>query len=494
MRIAIGEFAHETNTFCPGLTEVEDFRRRHWEAGAEILANHRGVRDELGGMIAAGERLGIEIVPTFATSTEPSATISRRAYETIRDELFGAIRAAGRIDAICLSLHGAGSAEGIDDVEGTILGELREVVGRELPIVVTLDLHGHTTPAMVEHANALLYCHEYPHVDGVERGREAVALAAQIVRGEARPVMHLETLPLMIPPSTTVDGPARAINELCFAWEEKPGIIDCAFTHGFPHTDVPIVATSVLATADGDAELARAAAQDVARRIVATRDAFLRDLPGAEEAVRQALAAERLPVIVAEVSDNPGGGAPGDGTHLLRALLAADRPQTCFGFIADPETAGQAHAAGAGEKIDVRLGGKWDELHGAPIEASAYVKCLTDGRFRYTTPMGAGRQVDLGKMARLVIGNVDVLVSSVRTQTLDAEVFLLHGIDVTRYRVVALKSQQHFRAGFDHLAGTTIRCDTPGFTTSNLAQLPYRRVSRPIWPLDEAIGDSALTP
>ncbi len=485
MRFAIGEFAHETNTFCPGVTEVEAFQRRHWEEGEEILTKNRGVRSELGGMIAEGEILGIEIVPTFATSTEPSATISKRAYETIRDKLIGAIQAAGPVDAIVLSLHGAGTAEGIDDVEGTFLGELREAVGREVPIVVTLDLHGNTTQTMLDHANALLYCHEYPHVDGIERGKEAVGLAAKIVRGEVKPVMHLERLPLMVPPSTTVDGPARAINELCFAWEEKPGIIDCAFTHGFPHTDVPIICTSVLATADGDAELARAAAQDVARRIVETRNDFLRDLPGAEEAVRQALAAERRPVIVAEVSDNPGGGAPGDGTHLLRALLAANEPETCFGFIADPETSRQAHEAGAGATIRVRLGGKWDELHGAPVEASAYVKCLTDGRFRYTTPMGAGRQGDLGLMARLTIGNVDVIVSSVRTQTLDSEVFLLHGIDVRRYRVVALKSQQHFRAGFDHLAGTTIRCDTPGFTTSNLSLLPYKRVARPIWPLDE---------
>lgn len=485
MRFAIGEFAHETNTFCPGLTEVEAFQRRHWEEGEEIVTKNRGVRSELGGMIAEGETLGIELVPTFATSTEPSATISKHAYETIRDTLIGAIQAAGPVDAIVLSLHGAGTAEGIDDVEGTFLGELREAVGREVPIVVTLDLHGNTTQTMLDHADALLYCHEYPHVDGVDRGKEAVGLAAKIVRGEVKPVMHLERLPLMVPPSTTVDGPARAINELCFAWEAKPGIIDCAFTHGFPHTDVPIICTSVLATADGDAELARTAARDVGRRIVETRNDFLKDLPGAEAAVRQALAAERRPVIVAEVSDNPGGGAPGDGTHLLRALLAANEPETCFGFIADPETARQAHEAGAGATIQVRLGGKWDELHGAPVETDAYVKCLTDGRFRYSTPMGAGRQGDLGVMARLVIGNVDVIVSSVRTQTLDSEVFLLHGIDVRRYRVVALKSQQHFRAGFDHLAGTTIRCDTPGFTTSNLALLPYERVARPIWPLDE---------
>jgi microcystin degradation protein MlrC len=290
---------------------------------------------------------------------------------------------------------------------------------------------------------------------------------------------------LIVPPATTFVGPARAINELCFEWEAKPGIIDCAFIHGFPHSDVPIVGTSVLAMTDGDPVLAKTAAEDVARRIVDTREDFRQNLPGADDAVAQALAEERRPVILAEVSDNPGGGSPGDGTMLLRALLAANEPDTCFGFIADPETAQQAHSAGVGATIKVRLGGKTDNLHGTPIETDAYVKSLTDGRFKYTTPMGAGRQANLGRMARLVIGNVDVLVSTVRTQTLDAEVFLLHGIDVTRYRVVALKSQQHFRAGFDPIAGTIIRTDPPGLTTSNLSQLPYTRINRPIWPLDE---------
>jgi microcystin degradation protein MlrC len=485
MRIAIGEFAHETNTFCPGLTTVEAFKARHWLTGEDIVARHRGVRDTLGGMIAAGECLGIELIPTLATSTEPSATIARDAYETIRDELFTRIRAAGPIDAICLALHAAGTAEGIDDLEGTLLGELREIVGPALPVVVTLDLHGHQTATMVEHGTALLYCHEYPHVDGYERGEEAVSLAAKIVRGEVRPVMHLEILPMMIPPSTTMHGPARTANELCFAAEAQPGIIDCAFIHGYPHTDVPIISTSVLATADGDADAARAAAQSVARRVWEMREQFLQHLPGADEAIQQALAANKRPVIVAEVSDNPGGAGPGDGTHLLRALLAADTPETCFGFIYDPAVAQQAHQAGTGAMIDIRLGGKTDDLHGPPVETSAYVKCLTDGRFRYSTPMGAGAEGNLGPMARLVIGNVDVIVSSVRTQTLDAEVFLLHGIDVTRYRIVALKSQQHFRAGFEPLAGTIIRCNTPGLTTADLSQLPYRRITRPIWPLDD---------
>jgi microcystin degradation protein MlrC len=493
MRIAIGEIAHETNTFRAGVTGVERFQADTWQKGEEVLEKHRGVRDFLGGMIAAGDELGIEIVPTFAASAEPSATIARDAYDTMRDELLAGLRAAGEIDAVCLALHGAGSAEGIDDVEGTLLAEVREVVGPDLPLVVTFDLHGHMTPAMVEHADLLLNCHEYPHVDCYERGLEAIALATKLVRGEIRPHMHLETLPMMIPPATTMVGPGQEVTQGCLAWEARPGIIDCAFVHGFPHTDVPVISTSVLATADGDTDLARTAAQAMARQIWEMREAFREDLPGAEAAVQLALASDALPVIIAEVSDNSGGGAPADGTHLLRALLDANIPNTCFGFITDVEVAQQAHEAGTGATIAIRLGGKTDGLHGEPIETTAYVKSLSDGRFRYTTPMGAGREEHLGPMARLIIGNVDVLVASIRSQTLDAEVFLLHGIDVTRYRIVALKSMQHFRAGFAHLAGTIIRCDPPGITTSNLAQLPYRRVRRPIWPLDDAPAPGFLS-
>lgn len=484
MRFAIGYFAHETNTFCPGFTEIDAFKKTQWEVGNEIIVVNRGVGNELGGMIAAAERLGIELAPTLATTTQPSATVSRAAYEIIRDELFARLTAAGPVDAICLAIHGAGSAEGMDDLEGTFLKELRDLVGTEIPVVVALDLHGNTTGTMLEHADALLYCHQYPHVDSDDRGEEIVELAARIVRGEVKPVMHLEKLPVTISPSTTFSGPAKLVNDRCFGWEATPGILDCNFTHGFPHTDVPVIATSVLVTTDNDPELARTAARDVADFVLDMIDDFHLPLPGAEEAIAQALAATVLPVIVAEVSDNPGGGAPGNGTHLLRALLDANQPNTCFGFIWDPAVAAQAHAAGAGATISIRLGGFTDDLHGAPVETKAYVKTLSDGRFALTNPMGAGSIVDAGKMARLVIGNVDVLVATERSQTLDGEVFLLHGIDVRRARIVALKSQQHFRGGFQELAGTIVRADTPGFTTSNLLNLPYTRITRPIWPLD----------
>ena len=484
MRFAIGEFAHETNTFCSGFTELDAFKSTFWCEGDEIFTRNRGVRNDLGGMIAAGERLGIELVPTLATTTEPSATVSKHAYETIRDTLFARIQSAGPFDAICLALHGAGSADGIEDLEGLFLAELRALVGAQIPVVVSLDLHGNTTAAMIEHATAALYCHSYPHIDTYDRGIEIVEMAARIVSGEIKPVKHLLRLPITIPPSTTFSGPAKLINERCFEWEKHPAVLDCNFTHGFPHTDVSVICSSILVTTNNDPELAKIVAQDVATLVIERLEDFRQSLPDAAEAIAQALAATAFPVIVAEVSDNPGGGAPGCGTHLLRALLAANVRATCFGFIWDSNTAAQAHAAGVGATIGVSLGGFTDGLHGTPIAAQAYVKSLTDGKFILVNPMGAGSTVNLGKMARLIIGNVDVLVGSNRAQTLDKQLFLLHGIDVGQMRIVALKSQQHFRGGFQETAGTIIRTDTPGFTTSDLSQLPYKNITRPIWPLD----------
>jgi len=487
MRFAIGSVSHETNTFCRETTPVDSFRRREWLHGDEIVAGHRGVRDYLGGMLDAAERLRIAVAPTFSASTEPSGTIERAAYETMRDELIAGLRAcsaAGPVDAVCLALHGAGIAEGIDDIEGALLAAVRDLVGPQMPIVVTLDLHGNITQQMVDHADALLGVHFYPHTDSYDRGIEAVELAARIVRGEVRPVMALATLPMLVTGATTNLSPARDVNAICAEWEARPGVVDCTFFHGFPYTDIPAVGAAVVAIANNDPALAKDAARSVAGRVWDMREQFRAEPASAADAIRLGLTTDGHPAIVNEKSDNPGGGAPGDGTHLLRALLASNAPETAFGFIYDPETAAQAHRAGAGATIAVRLGGKTDDLHGAPVETTAYVKALTDGRFVQQSPMGRGRRVDLGPMARLVIGNVDVLVSSVRTQTLDPEVFLLHGIDVTRYRLVALKSTQHFRAGFETIAARIIQADTPGLTSSDLSIFDYHRLRRPIWPLD----------
>jgi microcystin degradation protein MlrC len=487
MRIAIGQIMHETNTMFGPPTPVTEFQRQGWDTGDEIITEDRGVRTYLGGMIDAGEKHGVEIVPTFSANAHPSGTIERAAFDTMLEHLINGIRRAGEIDAVCVALHGAGSAEGIDDIEGTILQAIRQTVGPAMPVIATLDLHCHSTDLMVENATALLTVHEYPHVDSYERGYEAVELAVRTVSDEVTPVMHLTRLPMAIAPITSFHGPARQVNERCWEWESK-GLLDVTFVHGYPHTDVPIISASVIAVADGDRDLARQAAEDVAGMIWEMREEFRTELPQPDEAIREALEQDGQPVVIAEVSDNPGGGSPGSGTHLLRAMLDAGLTDAAFGFVYDPETAEQAHDAGVGAEIEVSIGGKIDPaILGEAITTRAYVKSVTDGRYITTSPMGQGSERNLGKMARLVMGGVDVIVGSESHQTIDEGPFLLHGIDVRRCKVVALKSQNHFRAGYEPIASKIIRTDPPGWTTSNLRQLNYQRISRPIWPLDDDV-------
>lgn len=490
MRIAIGGVSHETNTFCTGLTELEDFQGAMWEQGEEILAKHRGVGDDLGGMIAAAERLGIEVVPTFFAATYPYGTVSRRAYERLRDELIGGLRAALPVDALCLVMHGAGVAEGAEDLEGALLEEVRAAVGPDVPVLVTLDLHGNITQRMVDNSTVLLGCHLYPHTDMDKRGEEAVELAQRIVLGDIGPVTRLAQLPMLVQAAATNIHPAQTINEYCAEWEAGPGVVDVTFFHGFPYTDTPDVGVTVVVTTDGDEMLAERAARDVARRIVELTDDFRQSLPTPEEAVREALATEGGPVVIAETSDNAGGGATADGTHLLKAMLAADLEAAAFGFIYDVETVEQAHAAGVGSTIQARIGGKTDALGGTPAEVTAYVKCLTDGEFVLQGALAAGMKIELGKTARLVVGGLDIIVGSSRQQTYEPELFLLHGIDVSRCKVVALKSSQHFRAGFEPVAVKIIRTDSPGATTNDFTLFPYERIRRPMWPLDERVAGS----
>ena len=483
-RLAIGGISHETNTFALP-TALADF---HVTSGPALVAANRGVRSYIGGMLDAAQRQGATLVPLVEASATPSGTIAASAFHELLGQLVGALRAALPVDAVALRLHGAGVAEGCDDIETATLAAVREVVGPKVPVVSTLDLHGNLDAAILKPATACFGVHLYPHTDSYERGVEAVDCIARTLKGEIHPVMALEVLPLITPTTTSDLDPVRAINEYCWRLEtERPGLLDVAFFHGFSHTDIPQCGATVLAVADGDPEIARQAARDVARMVWERRAEFDPHYPDGPEAMRIAMAAAQElggPIVLNDTSDNPGAGAPGDGTHLLRALIAARPQRTAFGFVYDPETAAQAHAAGTGSTIRVRLGGKTYPMHGAPLEAQAYVKSLTDGRFTLTTPMGRGRRENLGRMARLQIEGVDVLVASVRNQVLDPGVFLLHGIDVTRCDIVAVKSSNHFRAGFNPVAKRIMTADTPGLSSCNLHTYPYRRLRRPLAPLD----------
>ncbi len=490
MRIAVGGIEHETNTYATesmGVTGIDHFTISR----GEQIFRHLGTRTMLGGFLQAGADADHELVPTLWAWAGPSGIVDRTSYETLRDDLVERLRSAGRVDAVALTMHGAGVVDEIDDLEGDLAAAVRDVVGDDVPLVVPLDLHGNITTEMGERIDLMLGVHEYPHTDSFERGVECIEALSKLVAREWRPTTFVQHVPIMLPPSTTDAGfPAGAFRDRCLGAEVEDEVLDVTFFHGFPFTDVPATGCSIVVTTNDDAVEAERLAGELAAELWASRRDFLIESvpPSTAVDVADRIATERGgPVVINDTADNPGGGTPGDGTHLLRALIDAAPDDACFGFIVDPVVAEQARVAGAGATIDVALGGRHGDLHGDPIVASAYVKTLSDGRFVHTNPMIAGVPTDLGSSCRLQLGaegGLDVIVTSTRHQTFDQEVFLLHGIDVRSKRIVGLKGSQHFRAGFRDLATEIVTADSPGLTTLDVTVFAHDRAPGAVWPHD----------
>lgn len=488
MRIAIGGIEHETNTYATesmGTTRLDDFQQLR---GDEIF-KVRGTRSFVGGFLHAIDNTSHEAIPILWAWAGPSGIIEAPTYETLKGEYLERLAAVLPVDAVAVSMHGAGVVEGIEDLEADFAAAIRSVVGSDVPIVVPLDLHGNVTVEMGERIDLMLGVQEYPHTDMFDRGVEAIDRLPDLVAGTVRPTTHVERLPLLLPTSTTDAGPAADVRDLCLAAESRPGVIDASFFHGFPYTDIGATGASIVVITDNDPALAHEVATDIAAAVWSRRNEFI--VESIQPAVTIELASQALttlggPIVINDTADNPGGGTPGDGTHLLAAMIQADVEGSCFGFVFDPVTAEAAHVAGVGATIEVRIGGRHGPLHGEPVEATAYVKTLTDGRIVYTSAMVAGVRASLGKSTRLTIGNVDVIVTSRRSQTFDPEIFTLHGIDVTTRSIVGLKSSQHFRAGFRDIATKIITADSPGLTTLDVNVFDHPAADGPLWPLDPA--------
>ncbi|RXT07142.1 M81 family metallopeptidase [Ammoniphilus sp. CFH 90114] len=485
MRVIIGQIVHETNTFSTVLATKKHFQMSEWDFREVVLERHHGVKDYLGGMIDEAERLGIQVIPTFSAFTRPSGVIERETYEELKREFIQTILDAGNIDAICFNLHGAGVAEQTEDIEGDLLEELRRCLGKSIPIVITLDLHANVTEKMVEHADMLIGVKEYPHIDSYEIGIKAMRWTEAMVKEKIQPTMHFISLPLMIPLSTSFTSPVKDINEICRGWEEMSDVIECSFYHGFPYADIAEVGCSIVTITLGDQEKAKEMGEKLADYVINVRKDFFPPILSPQAGIVEALKGKGFPVVLNETSDNPGGGAPGDGTHLLRAMIESGVAPACFGTIFDPETAEQAHLAGVGQWISVRLGGKIDPVHGAPLEMRVYVKSLTDGQYTQSSPMWTGMKVNLGKSARLQANGIDIVVCSWRSQVFDDQIFRLHGIFIQDYKIVGLKSSNHFRAFFGKVTDSIITVSAPGWSSVNLSDFRYCKVVRKVYPFHE---------
>ncbi|MCC7491877.1 MAG: M81 family metallopeptidase [Fimbriimonadaceae bacterium] len=498
MRLVTACLAHETNTFATGLTELADFGRQPpgpaFPAGAVIRKNFQGTRTILGGLLDVAAEQAVTVDPLLWVFATPSGVVRQEAYEHLLGLLLQRLAAAGPVDGVLLELHGAMVTTALSDAEGHLAAAVRQVVGPAVPIALTIDLHANVTPAMVAAVDLLVGFDLYPHTDMYERGREAAELLLRTVRGEIRPTMALRQVPLltMPPKQCTLLDPMRQVLAAVHAAEALPGVLCASLAPGFPFADIPAAGATVVVVTDGDAALAEAQAAALAGELWRRRAEFEVELQPIDAVIRYARRAEGL-VILADGSDNPGGGAPCDGTVILEALIEADLPDAVVAVIADPETAQQAHDAGVGTVIHARLGGKTDDLHGPPLEVEAYVKHLGDGLFTYRAAMSAGVAGDLGLVAVLQIGRVSVIVTERRVQVWDPEVLRSVGIEPATCRLLALKSAVHFRAAFAPLAEQIFDADTPGVHRPDFGAYDYQHVRRPIWPLDRDFDYDPLT-
>jgi microcystin degradation protein MlrC len=511
-RVAAAQIAHETNVFSSVPTDYAAFVASGLSVGQrEIVASRAETNTEFGGFIRAAGTQGFELLPIVSVWATPSGRVTRDGIERLIQILADGLREAqaeGPLDGVLLALHGAMVTETDDDGDGAILQVAREIVGPAVPIVATLDLHANISPRMVELADVLIGYETYPHIDMAERGEEAAAVLARLMRGEIAPTAALRKPP-MLPTSqrmTTGRMPMRALMDEARRMEEDPRVINVTIAGGFPPGDNPDAGFGIVVTTDNAPELAIALADELATAAWSLRDGFLGGVASFEHAAEliQELAGDSTempgsgPLVLVDIADNPWTGGPGDSAELVRFLFAERVEGAAVALVRDPDVVREAIAAGPGGRIVVELGGKTDRLHGDPLHVQAYVKLLSDGKYVNDGTMMAGLTVDLGPSALLLCEPasgppappVEVLVTTRAETPIDLNVFRGHGIEPTRRRVLALKGKGHFRAAFEPIARRVVLVEGPGITGADLSRLTFRNIRRPIWPLDpvEAIA------
>ena len=489
MRIAVGCIGHETNTFSPVATTIDNFKKGSYHRGEEIIAAFRGTRTITGGFLDVAEQLNLEPVPLLWTFATPSGMVEHTAYETLKAEFLEFLQNAGELDGVLLDLHGAMVTNELEDAEGDLIQAVREIVG-ETWIVTTLDLHANITAKMADASDIIIGFDTYPHVDCYERGFEAGQLLFGMNKDKIQPTMAYRQLPLLTAPPAqcTMKAPMTDVLKALHALETEPGVVTATLSMGFPFADITDAGVSVLVTTNGDMALAEKYADQFASNIWEMRAQFTFNLHTVESAIELANQTDGKPIILADGADNPGGGGPCDGTTILQKFIAADVQDAVIAVIADPESVAQAVAAGVGNRVQLNVGGKTDTQHGSPIALAGYVKTLSDGRFTLKGPMGRGTAGNMGRTAVIEVGGVEIILTERRIQPYDAEVLRSVGIEPQARKLIALKSAVHFRADYTPIAHQILDVDTPGVHSPNLFNYDYRKLRRPIYPLDPTVN------
>jgi microcystin degradation protein MlrC len=490
MRIAIGQLWQETNTFNPLPTTRQDFEAFGVLRGSDLV-ERMAETNELGGFIQSLRRwpeqpqiLGLARLPAW-----PGGAATHDTFTWLRDELVGELRRVMPVDAVLLALHGSLVADAAPDVEGEVLQAIRQVIGPQVPLVATLDLHANITARMVEQADALVLYHTAPHVDVFETGQRGAAVLRRILVDGSRPVTAFQKLPLVLPAErANTQDPASVSHAFRLRLQEMeadPRILSAGLATVQPWLDIPELGSAVLVVSDGAEELARSWCASLASEVWQHRREYLPQLVPVEEAIREAHNNADGLVVVSDSADATTSGAPGDSTHVLRELLKYDWPRPALVTLVAPEVVMEAQRRGVGGELVTQLGGVRDHRFSGPLTVAARVARLFEARFVMSGHLARNLPIDMGPSAMLRVGNVHILVTSRSGPHFAPELFQAAGLDPFAAGVLVAKSPCGFRAAYAAHARRILVARAPGCAPADFWNYEYRHIPRPLWPWDE---------
>ena len=484
-RILVAECKQEVSTFNPVLSHYEDFVVQR---GRQIKDFHRGLNTEMAGALEVFDgRTDVQVIPVYSARSMTSAgTLKQSDFERIvadyTEALEATLNAAASVDAVFFSLHGAMAAEEEKDPEGRLLELTRMAVGPDVPIVISMDLHGIPTDRMLRNCDALAAFHTYPHVDFADTGTRAAKLLLRILDGEADPVMAFVSVPALVRGNELITETGRFGQMIRAAqmYEREPGGLAAGMFIGNPFTDVPELQTYSFVIRDGEPETAAEQALTLAEQFWAVREylqAPLTPVDGAVEIVKRASGT----VILVDAADATSSGASGDSNVILRALMESGFEGSVLAPIVDASAVTDAIAAGVGNRVETTVGGRLDTARFSPMPVSAKVRMISDGTF---ISESNGARWNAGLTAVLQAGRAVIIATSRAVNLFDRSLFYAHGQDPTQFDAVVVKSPHCQPHMFDDWAEATINVDAPGSTSADLQSLGHTICPRPIFPLD----------
>ena len=493
-RVLTGRFMHETNTFSIVKTDLALWRRRDFHTENEIPSVFRGTRSALGATFEAADKYGWTLIHPVSANANPSGLVTDDAFETIGGMILGAAERQGPIDGVLFHLHGAMVTESHEDGEGELLERLRGIVGPDVPIVVTLDLHANVTQKMADNASALIAFRTYPHIDMYERAWQGAELLEAAMQGKIKPRTIIARRPMLhgLDWGRTQKGPMAELIERGEKLEHAGEVLAVSVCAGFALANIRDVGPSVTVTFD---ELGGVGTGPPPQEIAETfmdhawemRDYSTVHMLSVAAAVARAREGKKgdKPLVVADFTDNPGGGGYGDATAFLKGLVEAGVEGVAFHAICDPQAVQDGIRAGIGATATLTIGGKTDpRMGGGPLTLTGEIVCLTNGKFIAHGPMGGGVERNYGPSMVFRVGGIDIIVITNNGQATDLGQLTSLGVDPTRYPTVAVKSMQHFRAAFEPIAREVVLVDTGALCKPQYTPELFDQVRRPIWPLD----------